>query len=216
MTAPVIACPHCTKKFRGKADMTGKKIRCPFCKEPFVAGSASPRPPQAAKSAKSAPGATAEAPGAGASRAAPPIPTTSEHDERFDVGDTELEFRCPNCAEPMPSKDATICLACGYNTLTREWGKREITIAASGQQIFLHWLPALICVMLIFLFVSLHLLYCIAMPIWMQNSQHEWIVHESMRMWMTMIVLGLILPMGNFAFKRLVLEPLPPEIKISK
>ena len=32
--------------------------------------------------------------------------------------------RCPNCTSEMGAHDI-ICLSCGYNTLTREWGKTE-------------------------------------------------------------------------------------------
>src|SRR5205823_3998532 len=33
--APV-SCPNCDKKFKPKADVQGKKIKCPFCTKPFV------------------------------------------------------------------------------------------------------------------------------------------------------------------------------------
>ena len=46
----VITCPECTKKFKGKSDLQGKKIKCPFCAKPFVVSAAkapvkAPAPP---------------------------------------------------------------------------------------------------------------------------------------------------------------------------
>ena len=52
--AVVVACPECEKKFKPKGDVQGKKIKCPFCKEPFVV----PAVPQVkAKPAKGKPDA---------------------------------------------------------------------------------------------------------------------------------------------------------------
>jgi RsiW-degrading membrane proteinase PrsW (M82 family) len=36
-TAAVIQCPHCTKKFKGSAQLQGKNIRCPACSKDFTA-----------------------------------------------------------------------------------------------------------------------------------------------------------------------------------
>src|SRR2546421_8696495 len=33
---PPITCPSCAKKFKSKADLRGKRIRCPFCSESFI------------------------------------------------------------------------------------------------------------------------------------------------------------------------------------
>ena len=42
----------------------------------------------------------------------------------YGIKHVELVPRCPNCTEEMGEHD-TICLACGYNTMTRQWGKTE-------------------------------------------------------------------------------------------
>ena len=34
--SPIITCPECRKKFKGKADLEGKKIKCPLCAKAFV------------------------------------------------------------------------------------------------------------------------------------------------------------------------------------
>jgi len=34
--APVITCPDCKKRFKGKPELVGKKIKCPGCSKAFV------------------------------------------------------------------------------------------------------------------------------------------------------------------------------------
>ena len=36
MAGIVVTCPECEKKFRPKADVSGKRIKCPFCTHQFV------------------------------------------------------------------------------------------------------------------------------------------------------------------------------------
>src|SRR5215831_3107456 len=87
-TTSVITCPECRKKFKGRADLQGKKIRCPFCTKPFVvpheggddpetAITVAPKTPVAggktAPAAKgAAPAAKAAKPGPAAKAAPPP------------------------------------------------------------------------------------------------------------------------------------------------
>src|SRR4051812_27380450 len=33
----VVQCPHCTKKFKGSAQLQGKSVRCPACSKEFTA-----------------------------------------------------------------------------------------------------------------------------------------------------------------------------------
>ena len=34
--SPIITCPECRKKFKGKGNLEGKKIKCPQCAKAFV------------------------------------------------------------------------------------------------------------------------------------------------------------------------------------
>src|SRR5262245_54886849 len=113
--AAIITCPECTKRFKGKASLAGKKIKCPFCKEAFVV------PKDIASSAT---GVTAMAP---AKEERKPIRFDDEDDNPDPYAVTALDIapRCPNCANLMADEKAFICLYCGYNTLTRTWGKTE-------------------------------------------------------------------------------------------
>src|SRR5437588_12293152 len=104
---PIITCPECDKKFKTKADVRGKRIKCPFCAELFLVPSADDEPNTAIERREGGPaavGAAAEA---------------DENDNPYGVTELDLAPRCPNCAEEMESHDAVVCLHCGYNTLTR-------------------------------------------------------------------------------------------------
>ena len=121
--SPVITCPECRKKFKGKGNLEGKKIKCPLCAKAFVV------PVEKVESTQTK-AMDAEL------RAETPSATPlafADDDEDTDVnpyGVTELDVapRCPNCANLMADEKAFICLFCGYNTLTREVGKTEKTI----------------------------------------------------------------------------------------
>src|SRR6516225_3042956 len=129
----IITCPECNKKFKGKEDLHGKKIRCPFCKEPFVVADAEEDDEHATIPPRgSGKGAAKKADG----KAPAALPAGRESDDEFDqasnpYGVTKLDLapRCPNCANEMESEEAVVCLFCGYNTLTRTWGKTKKVFA---------------------------------------------------------------------------------------
>src|SRR6516164_9291454 len=164
MASPVITCPECSKQFKGKGDLQGKKIRCPFCREPFTVPEAEeekPAPKPAAKKPAAKAGIKA------ASKSAPTKPTAGEDDDNPNpYGITKLDIapRCPNCANEMESEEAVICLYCGYNTLTRTWGKTDKVIEMTGGEHFMWLLPGLACALAIFLMVIFLILYCLVLP----------------------------------------------------
>lgn len=208
MANPVITCPECEKQFKGKGDLQGKKIRCPFCKEPFtvpVADEEEPAPKPAAK--KPAPKPAAKTP---ASKA---MAGDDEDDNPNPYGITKLDLapRCPNCANEMESEEAVVCLYCGYNTLTRTWGKTEKIIAMTGSEHFMWLLPGLACVLTIVLLIVFLITYCLVVPYYSQGEWYEFSDHESMHMWFSAIMLSGMWALGYFAFNRLVLNPKPPD-----
>lgn len=211
--SPIITCPECKKKFKGKGNLEGKKIKCPFCAEPFVVPvTMSVQDKIAADKAAVAGGA---APGAPAEQPRKRIVFEDEDDNPNPYGVTELDIapRCPNCTQKMASPEAFICLNCGYNTLTREIGKTEKSISHTSGEIFSHLLPAFIVVGIIFLLILLHGFYSLVLP-GLITGDARWLVHESLRFWLCLIVLGLTWPLGSFAYKRIVVNTSPPEKKI--
>jgi DNA-directed RNA polymerase subunit RPC12/RpoP len=205
--SPVITCPECRKKFRGKGNLEGKKIKCPFCAKPFVV--------PAGKKAEAAGLAPAALP------AAPPPPAVTFADDDEDnpnpYGVTELDLapRCPHCAREMEDEKAFICLHCGYNTLTREVGQTEKLMSHTGQERFMHLLPGIASALVAFGFICGMTYFSVVLPEDVAKSSRSvrLLDHESLRMWFTIIALGLIWGCGTFAYKRLIVEPTPPKKK---
>jgi hypothetical protein len=112
----------------------------------------------------------------------------------------------------MESEKATICLHCGYNTLTRESPGVKKTIAHTGQEQFLWLLPGLLCLLAIFIFINALIYLCLYVPDLLDRE--SWVVmfdHESLRLWSVVFSLFIIWGVGFFAFRRLILYPVPPE-----
>jgi DNA-directed RNA polymerase subunit RPC12/RpoP len=200
----IIACPGCKKKFKGPANLEGKKIRCPGCSHIFIV------PPAATDKGVSAP-APAGAPGT-------PKPQLWDEEDNnpnpYGVTELDIAARCPHCANLMPAEDAIICLYCGYNTMTRELGRIVKTVAHTGGERFLWLLPGLLCVAGIIFLVNVDIFYCCALPriIEVSSWADEFFNAEACRLWMAVLPsLFMMWPLGYFAFKRLVLNPVPPE-----
>jgi len=201
MAGEAVICPECHKKFKGKGDLRGKKVRCPFCKEAFTV------PDEDAE--KEA--VTAAEP---AKEAAKPEGAYNRDEQDFDpyaAQDQDLKPRCPNCANEMASNDATICLFCGYNTLTREWGRTVKVLGLTPGQIFIHLLPGLGVLFCIVLLIMGLLYYCLIVPSQVVGGWLFWLDSESLRMWFTIGGMFVIWGSGMFCYKRFFLEPLPPE-----
>src|SRR5262245_31899131 len=141
MATVTITCPECDKQIKAPAEVLGKKIRCKGCGSTFAARAdeaqlARPAPKPAPKAAKPAP---------------KPKPTDDDEDANpYGVTDLDMAPRCPNCANEMESREAVICLHCGYNTLTRERARTRKVRDVTGGQHFVWLLPGILCVLLVF------------------------------------------------------------------
>ncbi len=197
---PIITCPECRKKFKGKANLEGKKIKCPLCSKAFVV------PREAASDL-----VAVEAP----PPAAPMGFADGEEADAKAYGVTELDIapRCPNCAQLMADEDAFVCLFCGYNSLTREVGQTERTFGHTSGEIFAHVLPGILGAFMALAFICGITYFSVVLPNVVYKTGFSWLDHESLRMWFTIITLGLIWGCGMFAYKRLIVQPTPPEKK---
>lgn len=208
--SPVITCPECKKKFKGKGDLAGKKIKCPLCSKVFVVPAAGAEAKSEAVKAGAAP-----APGTAPAPAAAPMKFADDEEDAnpnpYGVTALDLAPRCPNCAQEMEDEKAFICLYCGYNTLTREIGRTEKLIAHTSGEKFKHWLPGLMNLFAIFFMVGLITFFSTVVPGMVEGGRLSFLDHESLRMWLTLIFLSLIWTCGFFAYKRLILEPTPQE-----
>src|SRR5262249_24478205 len=136
--------------------------------------------------------------------------------DRNPYGITEIDLapRCPFCAKEMESAEAIICVHCGYNTQTREMGKTVRTYANTGQETFLWLLPGILCV------VAIGCLIGGICYLWLKlpdpndpKIKEEWWTFSirPAQVWGSIIGGLMIVGAGLFAFKRLVLNPQPPE-----
>lgn len=199
MDTAVITCPECTKRFKGKASLVGKKIKCPFCKEAFVV------PKDAASTAPEKP------------KEEPKKRITFDDEDdpgAYGVTALDLSARCPNCANPMADEKAFICLFCGYNTLTRTWGKTEKLIGHTTDDYVKHQMAAYICAGLSILFAWIMVFFCVTFPYLIDHT--SWVDYfdaESIRLWWMIMMLFVFWGLGMFTYRRLVINPTPPEKK---
>jgi DNA-directed RNA polymerase subunit RPC12/RpoP len=210
----VISCPECKKKFKGRDDLQGKKIRCPACGENFIVKAMAVDKPTSPAGAKGQAGATGAAGPATKEEFGKPTWTEEDEDARpYDVTKLDLAPRCPHCANLMASEEATICLHCGYNTQTREMGSVTKTIQHTGGERFLWLLPGLLAVAGMILFINVDLFYCLVLPGIVGGT--EWAEYafatEASRFWMVIPTLFAIWGLGTFAYWRLIVNPVPPE-----
>jgi len=213
---PTITCPRCQKKFKGKPELFGKRIKCPGCTKPFVVPSPDAKINE--EELKNVfdladePEATEDA-GVKEAIKVPAAKRFFEDDDgpaQYDVTAEDLTPRCPNCANEMESADAVVCLYCGYNTSTRTWGTTKKTIESTGGDRFLWLLPGLICALVVFLQLIFCLYFCLVLPAQLGDNW-RWLSHESMKMWAVIFNLFLMWPLGFIAYRRLVINPDPPE-----
>jgi DNA-directed RNA polymerase subunit RPC12/RpoP len=225
MAGVVVTCPECEKKFKPKADVQGKKIKCPFCAHPFVvpaAKGARPDKPDKdkakatpTKNGKAKPDAKPAAAAAPAAAGRSQAEQDLETDENpYTVKNVDLVPRCPNCTEEMENEHAVICLNCGYNTLTREWGKTEKTLGITFERQLTYMLPALgAATFTVFAIISL-LYYAIVSPYDVDKTMMEFSNSEAIRMWTTVAMLFVIWTAGMFCFKKFIEKPKPDEISL--
>jgi hypothetical protein len=201
-----IVCPECKKSFKGRDDLAGKRIRCPSCGSSFVV----PAPTE-----EDAAAAVLMAADAGPSSPKPPVDEDEEENPNpYGVTTIHVAPRCPNCANEMVSEDAVICLFCGYNVQTRALGQIKKIVETTGGD-WAKWVgPGIGTAAGILFIVLLQLVYVIALPYWTRGvDMWLWniLCSEAMYLWITMLLVGAIWPMGLFVFKRLIVEPTPPE-----
>jgi hypothetical protein len=210
----VVACPECEKKFKPKTDVSGKKIKCPFCAHPFVVPAAKDSKEDKPKADANKTGkAKAEAiQAAPAAQAAPSSDADGDVDP-YGIKNVDLVPRCPNCTQEMGEHEI-ICLACGYNTMTRQWGKTAKTIGVTPQRHILHLLPAVGSAVFTFCAVIGLLILYVVVPYWVAGSWMEFLDGEAARMWTTLIFFGLFWMAGMYCFNKFIEKPKPDEIEL--
>jgi hypothetical protein len=155
----------------------------------------------------------------------PPPPKPAEKPNRFvdpddanpyGVTDTDLAARCPFCAKEMESAEAVICLNCGYNTITRIRAGLRVVHAITFMDWVKWWSPAIGCLLGIAALCVLDWWFCIYLnDMW--KEWDEWIGTSSftrgIRLWEVVPTVWVMWQAAKFAFKRLILNPRPPEVE---
>ena len=251
-TTFVIACPECSKQVRVSDEHIGKKIKCKGCGNVFpVPADAAGAPPTrsaapGAPKTQASPGAAprtqspggaprtkpAAPPAAPKTRMAPPdLPARPEDDPEYDPNKYTVEQtndtlpRCPYCAKEMPSADALICLHCGYNTRTRQRPEVKQVYAPTFMELFLWWLPAILCILTIIGMWVWYLFFWDLIEEWLADSWFEddpgppktylgGLSPGMFRLYHALLIIFLSVPMVRFIYKRLILHPKPPERRI--
>jgi hypothetical protein len=220
MTA-IVSCPECDKKFKARDDVKGKKMRCPACAAVFIVeelkideGSRPPVPKPAAKAPAAAPAPAATAAPPPAPAPGPVFDDNEETDNPYGVGHLDIRPRCPNCANEMENEDANICLFCGYNTLTRAMGVTKKVVAHTHTDRFAHLMPGIAAAVGMLVIILGNVAFVIGLPAATPGSAFwSWFTNEAAKLWTTLMDLLFIWWLGQFAYKRLLLEPTPEEIE---
>ncbi|MCS6851326.1 MAG: hypothetical protein NZ700_09180 [Gemmataceae bacterium] len=179
-----VSCPQCQKQFKAPEELQGKRIRCKGCGHVFAI--------PAAKVA------------------------ASDEDQGSDpYGLAEVKEsipRCPNCAHLMESLEAVICLNCGFNLRTGTRIKTKRTVEITPRDRFLWLLPGILAVAAAVLLIVFDIVYYLWKPD--GRGDWDWLSHGSFKLW-TIIGSGFIIFFAlAFAYKRLILEPNPPEQEV--
>ena len=204
--SPIITCPECHKKFKGKGDLEGKKIKCPLCAKVFVV--------PAENMAVTVPPVEADGGIAPLAPASKPIGFVDDEEDNdpnpYGVTELDIAPRCPNCAQLMADEKAFICLFCGYNSLTREVGKTERALAHTTGERIAYLFPGIAVALTAFGFIAGMTYFSVVLPDVVYNTKLTFLDHESLRMWFTIIALAIIWGCGTYSYKRLIVNPTPP------
>jgi hypothetical protein len=233
-TTFVIACPECSKQVKVSDEHVGKKIRCKGCGEIFPVQK--PAGAAAAPKTKAAPAATPakrKATQAAPAAPAPPPPKVAPPDEEYDPNKyvpseaVDTLPRCPFCAHQLSSLDARICLYCGYDTVKRQRPEVKAVYAPGIGQIFLWILPGILAILTIIGMIVWYLFFWDLIVGWLEDSWFEdekgppptyiGAASPSMfRLYHALLIVFLSVPLIRFAYKRLIVNNLPPEQKIKE
>ena len=221
----VIACPDCGKQIKVTAEVIGKKIRCKECSGVFVVKKPKEQPP-----AKQTPKPAPEA----AKTAAKPVrQTNAQMEAEDDDGKTSYTLakddtgvaRCPNCVKELESKDARICLHCGFDMMTRKTAEVKAVYEHTSQEVFAWRLPGILCAIGIIALITIYIIVFFKMEGWMRegwfhdknDGKDNWLIRPNcFNLFIGMVTAFACYHLGRFAYKRLVVNHLPPETEIRK
>lgn len=233
-----IPCPNCEKTLKVPDTVFGKKIKCKYCGHPFVVDDpdADEKPKKAAVKPSKPGGATAkpkkEEPEPVPKPDAGPVPYKFEDDDEDAMGAkpnplgviSEADVpRCPFCAVELDPPDAKVCLACGFNNLTRVRAETKKVWAPDSNDWINHLGPGVGALVICIALIVLDIVVMLNMREWLTGTflekeqlgadgQKAFFVRPSA--FVTLIWAATVMPIigtGRFAIKRLFIDNKPSE-----
>jgi hypothetical protein len=161
----------------------------------------------------------------------------ADHDDEdaanpYDVTETSLAPRCPHCAYELDPPDSRICLHCGYDMVKRQRRPSIKTYERTGGDWFMWLLPGIACLLAFLLIIGVCLYYHYLLPYDILKEKDadalladrlgvfnkdpgpdavEYMFHPGIEVWLYVFCIWLLWKSGKFAFKRLILNYMPPE-----
>jgi hypothetical protein len=216
-----LTCPECTKAMKVPGTMAGKKVRCKGCGHVFRVEA--PSPSRGRASAKT----SVKAKPSGKGKPAPRTNTkadakgkakrrSADDDDNdpnpYGVSKEDFGPQCPYCAAKM-DEDDVVCIECGYNLETRERHTTRKVAERNFNDWFLWLFPAIMG-----LFITLSLVgFDVWYFLWTPKPEEAddffiWaITYKGVKLWVIIGTLFVMFVCVVYAFKRLVLNPVPPE-----
>ncbi|HEY1378753.1 MAG TPA: hypothetical protein VGF55_18280 [Gemmataceae bacterium] len=157
-----------------------------------------------------------------------------DHDEDaanpYGVTETSLSPRCPHCAYELDPPDSRICLHCGYDMVKRQRRPSIKTYDRTSGDWFMWLLPGIACLLAFFAIIGFALFYHYELPYYVLVDREAdllladrlgayekdiafsaYMFHPGIEVWLAVMCLWLMWKSGKYAFKRLVINYLPPE-----
>src|SRR5260370_10324022 len=115
----------------------------------------------------------------------------------------------------MESREAVVCLHCGYNTVTGPEGRaRKVEDQTAGVW-FLWLLPGILCVLGIIGLAVTDVLYCLYIEEWLDPE--SWygatLSYGGIKLWNCIFSAGIMWLLAKFAVHRLIFDRVPPEVE---
>jgi len=228
----VVHCPNCKNQLKGPPEIQGKKVRCKKCGNKFRIPAAGEKgqPGESAPARKAGPGDSDH--GAGQNPYAfvdadkPAVKETPKTEPTgrsfakatpYDITELNLDPRCPHCAKEMESREAIICLNCGYNLQTRTFAKTKVVYEITAKDRTNWLMPGFLCIVGILLIGGFDAWFCLGLDkFWAAwedpaGANLPASFSRGLRAWVVFVTLFGVWFMGKFAYRRLILNPRPPE-----
>lgn len=150
--------------------------------------------------------------------AAPKLKVDGEDDNPYGITASHDTARCPHCAKEMESEDAIICLNCGYNTQSRIHAQTRRVLEITFWD-WCVWLgPGIGCVLAILILLGFDYWFDVMLHKTMWKDMDESIgtssFSQGFRLWITAMTIWVMWKAARFAFRRLILNPRPPEVEV--